>query len=276
MAGAALVLDTVSGHDALDSTCLDRPPTDVAASLAAAAASAGGSSRLSGLRVGLPDELSVSELGEEQRSLWADGIAWLHEAGATVERVSLPALKDALAAYYVVASAEASSNLARYDGARYGAVRESGAPLPWPSRGDFGAEVRRRILAGTFVLSSRAYQSHYGRAQRVRRRLVDQLDGCMGEGGVDMLLTPAAMGAAPLLSDALSGAVTDAYVNDIMAVGPSLAGLPAITVPCALSSADRMPLALQLVGSWGGEAELCRVAQVLEDSAEFSSNTIVD
>lgn len=237
--------------------------------------------RLDGVRVGVPAEFGPEELPAEARDAWEAGAARMEAAGAEIVRgVSLPAVRAALPAYYILASAEAMSNLARYDGIEYGRsaaatdadldAAESLHALLSASRGEgFGPEVRRRILLGSFVTSSRAYSSYVEKAQRVRRLVADQFAAALGPGGaVDLLLTPTATSTAPTvraLAEAYEADPVGAYLNDVMTVPANLAGVPALSVRAAESASDPgMPLGLQLMAAPLGEALLSRAGRVLE------------
>jgi aspartyl-tRNA(Asn)/glutamyl-tRNA(Gln) amidotransferase subunit A len=202
----------------------------------------------------------------EIEDLWQRGITWLKAAGATVREVSLPHTKYALPAYYIVAPAECSSNLARYDGVRYGS-REPGTDLigtyEATRAAGFGAEVRRRVLIGTYVLSAGYYDAYYLKAQKVRTLIRRDFDTAFGE--VDVLLTPTTPGPAFGIGE-VAGDPIQMYLNDIFTVPVNMAGLPGISVPAGLSS-EGTPLGLQLIGAPFAEATLFRAAQVIEDAA---------
>jgi aspartyl-tRNA(Asn)/glutamyl-tRNA(Gln) amidotransferase subunit A len=224
-----------------------------------------------GLRIGVPKEYRVDGMPPEIEKLWADGIAWLKAAGCEIVDVSLPHTKYALPAYYIIAPAEASSNLARYDGMRYGlratdarsltevyeATREEG----------FGAEVKRRILIGAYVLSAGYYDAYYLKAQKVRRRITD--DFVQAFETVDALLTPTAPSAAFGLGENSTDPIA-MYLNDIFTVTVNLAGLPGLSVPAGLD-AHGLPLGLQLIGRPLDEGTLFSLAGALEQSAGFSA-----
>ncbi|MCA6296788.1 MAG: Asp-tRNA(Asn)/Glu-tRNA(Gln) amidotransferase subunit GatA, partial [Phenylobacterium sp.] len=222
---AALLLQSMSGHDPKDSTSLDVEVPDFAAFVGRS---------VKGLRIGVPKEYRVDGMPAEIEALWEQGIAWLREAGCEIVEVSLPHTRYALPAYYIVAPAEASSNLARYDGMRYG-LRADAASLTdtyEKSRAEgFGEEVKRRILIGTYVLSAGYYDAYYLRALKVRRRIADDFTEAFGK--VDALLTPTAPPAAVALGENANDPVA-MYLNDIFTVTVNLAGLPGMSVPAGL------------------------------------------
>jgi aspartyl-tRNA(Asn)/glutamyl-tRNA(Gln) amidotransferase subunit A len=254
---AAILLRHMASPDPKDSTCVDAPVPDYEAELA------GG---IKGLNVGVPKEYRIDGMPREIEDLWQRGIEWLKAAGATIHDVSLPHTKYALPAYYIVAPAEASSNLARYDGVRYG-LREPGADLidtyEATRAAGFGAEVRRRVLIGTYVLSAGYYDAYYIKAQKVRTLIRRDFDEAFGK--VDVLLTPTTPGPAFGIGE-VSGDPIQMYLNDIFTVTVNMAGLPGISVPAGLSS-EGTPLGLQLIGPAFGEATLFRAAQAIEDAA---------
>lgn len=215
---------------------------------------------------------------------WRSAIGWVEAGGGEVVEVSLPRTREALAAYYTIALAEASSNLAKYDGIHYGARATGGATahdtvagLIRASRSEaFGPEVTRRIVAGNYVLSRAAYQSYYAQAQRVRRLVVEEFASAFGRGrratcgadaggAVHALLTPTAPTVAPTVSEAMRLTPLAAYANDVFTVPASLAGLPAISVPAGGRGGE--PIGLQVIGPHGGEGVVLQVAQGLEDAA---------
>jgi aspartyl-tRNA(Asn)/glutamyl-tRNA(Gln) amidotransferase subunit A len=254
---AAIMLKSMASHDPKDTTSVDTPVPDYEAGLA---------DGIKGLRVGVPKEYRVEGMSPEIDKLWEEGIAWLKAAGASVHEISLPHTKYALPAYYIVAPAEASSNLARYDGVRYG-LRVPGQDLIdtyESTRGEgFGAEVRRRILIGTYVLSAGYYDAYYLKAQKVRTLIKRDFDEAWKS--VDVILTPTtptpAFGLGEKLGDPLA-----MYLEDIFTVTVNMAGLPGISVPAGLSS-EGTPLGLQLIGKPFDEATLFRAAQTIEDAA---------
>ena len=254
---AAIMLRHMASPDPRDTTCVDAAVPDYEAELGVG---------VKGLKVGVPREYRMDGMPGEIEDLWQRGIEWLKAAGATVRDVSLPHTKYALPAYYIVAPAECSSNLARYDGVRYG-KREPGGDLidtyEATRAAGFGAEVRRRVLIGTYVLSAGYYDAYYLKAQKVRTLIRRDFDAAFGE--VDVLLTPTTPGPAFGIGE-VSGDPVQMYLNDIFTVTVNMAGLPGISVPAGLS-AQGTPLGLQLIGPPFGEPALFRAAQVLEDAA---------
>jgi aspartyl-tRNA(Asn)/glutamyl-tRNA(Gln) amidotransferase subunit A len=221
-----------------------------------------------GLRIGVPREYRVDGMPPEIEALWEQGIAWLKEAGCEIVDVSLPHTKYALPAYYIIAPAEASSNLARYDGMRYGLRVEGGNLVETyeKTRAEgFGAEVKRRILMGTYVLSAGYYDAYYLKALKVRRRIADDFDQAFGK--VDALLTPTAPSAAFALGENAGDPVA-MYLNDIFTVTVNLAGLPGMSVPAGLDS-QGLPLGLQLIGRALDEGTLFSLGGALEKAANF-------
>jgi aspartyl-tRNA(Asn)/glutamyl-tRNA(Gln) amidotransferase subunit A len=255
----AILLSSMAGHDPKDSTSLPVETPDFASFV---------SKSVKGLRVGVPREYRVDGMPAEIDALWEQGIAWLKDAGCEIVEVSLPHTKYALPAYYIVAPAEASSNLARYDGMRYG-LRVDGANLTETyerSRAEgFGAEVKRRIMIGTYVLSAGYYDAYYLKALKVRRRIADDFDQAFEK--VDALLTPTAPSAAFQLGDKSDDPVA-MYLNDIFTVTVNLAGLPGMSVPAGLD-ASGLPLGLQLIGRALDEGTLFSLGGALEKAANF-------
>jgi aspartyl-tRNA(Asn)/glutamyl-tRNA(Gln) amidotransferase subunit A len=258
---AAIMLGAMAGYDPRDSTCVDRPVPDYAAAL---------TGDVRGLRVGVPDEYRVEGMPAEVEALWRQGIDWLNAAGAEIVDISLPHTKYALPTYYIVAPAEASSNLARYDGVRYG-LRVDGETIQEMyenTRGEgFGAEVKRRILIGTYVLSAGYYDAYYLQAQRVRTCIAEDFRAAWDN--VDVVLTPTAPNTAFAQGENMDDPIA-MYLNDVFTVPASLAGLPAISVPAGLSG-DGLPLGLQLIGRVFDEETVLRAAHVLESAAEFTA-----
>jgi aspartyl-tRNA(Asn)/glutamyl-tRNA(Gln) amidotransferase subunit A len=258
---AALLLKSMSGHDPKDSTSLPVETPDFPAFVGKS---------VKGLRIGVPKEYRVDGMPKEIDELWAKGIEWLRDAGCLISEVSLPHTKYALPAYYIIAPAEASSNLARYDGMRYG-LRVRGDALAdvyqQTRSAGFGDEVKRRILIGTYVLSAGYYDAYYLKALKVRRRIAEDFDTAFET--VDALLTPTAPSAAFGLGENSADPIA-MYLNDIFTVTVNLAGLPAISVPGGLN-AQGLPLGLQLIGPALDEGTLFSLASVLEKSAGFSS-----
>ena len=254
---AAIMLREMASVDEKDSTSVDLPVPDYEAALEAG---------VRGKRIGVPREYRVDPMPEALERLWEKGVAFLRDAGAEVVPVSLPHTKYALPAYYIVAPAEASSNLARYDGVRYGtrvnaddivgmyeATRAAG----------FGAEVKRRILIGTYVLSAGYYDAYYLRAQKVRTLIKRDFETVFAE-GIDALLTPTTPG--PAFAMGAKPDPVEMYLNDIFTVPVNMAGLPGISVPAGLSD-DGLPLGLQLIGRPFDEAGLMPLARALEDAS---------
>jgi aspartyl-tRNA(Asn)/glutamyl-tRNA(Gln) amidotransferase subunit A len=255
----AILLTSMAGHDPKDSTSLPVDTPDFAAFVGKS---------VKGLRIGVPKEYRVDGMPAEIDALWEQGIAWLKDAGCEIVEVSLPHTKYALPAYYIVAPAEASSNLARYDGMRYG-LRVDGANLTETyekSRAEgFGAEVKRRIMIGTYVLSAGYYDAYYLKALKVRRRIADDFDQAFEK--VDALLTPTAPSAAFSLGERSDDPVA-MYLNDIFTVTVNLAGLPGMSVPAGLD-ASGLPLGLQLIGRALDEGTLFSLGGALEKAANF-------
>ncbi len=261
VADAALMLRSMSGHDPKDSTSL---PTDVPDFPAFVGKSP------KGLRIGVPKEYRVEGMPAEIETLWSRGVEWLKEAGCEIVEVSLPHTKYALPAYYIIAPAEASSNLARYDGLRYGERVEGGSlndTYELTRAAGFGAEVKRRVLIGTYVLSAGYYDAYYLKAQKVRSRIADDFDTAFLK--VDALLTPTAPSAAFALGDKSADPLA-MYLNDIFTVTVNLAGLPAISLPGGLDAAG-LPLGLQLIGKPLDEGTLFTLAGAMEKAAAFTA-----
>jgi aspartyl-tRNA(Asn)/glutamyl-tRNA(Gln) amidotransferase subunit A len=256
---AAILLTSMAGHDPKDSTSLPVETPDFAAFVGKS---------VKGLRIGVPKEYRVDNMPAEIDALWEQGIAWLKDAGCEIVEVSLPHTKYALPAYYIVAPAEASSNLARYDGMRYG-LRVEGANLTdtyEKSRAaGFGDEVKRRIMIGAYVLSAGYYDADYLKALKVRRRIADDFDQAFEK--VDALLTPTAPSAAFSLGDRSDDPVA-MYLNDIFTVTVNLAGLPGMSIPAGLDAAG-LPLGLQLIGRALDEGTLFSLGGALEKAANF-------
>jgi aspartyl-tRNA(Asn)/glutamyl-tRNA(Gln) amidotransferase subunit A len=256
---AAILLRSMAGHDPRDTTSMDLAVPDYE--------SAVGKS-IKGCKIGIPKEYRIEGMAAEMETLWSQGIDWLKAAGAEIVEVSLPHTKYALPAYYIVAPAEASSNLARYDGVRYGLRvpgRDIGDMYQKTRAAGFGAEVRRRIMIGTYVLSAGYYDAYYLRAQKVRTLIKRDFEECFAS-GVNAILTPATPSAAFGLGEKSSGDPIEMYLNDIFTVTVNMAGLPGISVPAGLS-AERLPLGLQLIGRPFDEETLFSAGQVIEDAA---------
>ncbi len=257
----ALLLQSMAGHDPRDSTSVNCPVPDYAASV-------GQSVR--GLKVGVPKEYRIDGTNPEILKLWEKGVAMLKDAGATIVDVSLPHTKYALQTYYVIAPAECSSNLARYDGVRFGQRVEGESLVDTYERTraeGFGREVKRRIFIGTYVLSAGYYDAYYNKARRVRKLIwqdfIDAYQKC------DVLLTPTAPSAAFAIGDNMQDPVT-MYLNDVFTIPASMAGMPGISLPAGLS-ADGLPLGLQLLGRPFDEETVFRVAHVIEKAAHFTA-----
>jgi aspartyl-tRNA(Asn)/glutamyl-tRNA(Gln) amidotransferase subunit A len=256
---AAILLRSMAGPDPKDSTCVDRPVPDYEAAVGRS---------VKGKKIGIPREYRLEGMPNEIEALWQSGVAWLRDAGADVIDISLPHTKHALPAYYIVAPAEASSNLARYDGVRYG-LRVPGkdvVEMYEKTRAEgFGREVRRRIMIGTYVLSAGYYDAYYVRAQKVRTLIKRDFEEAFAK-GVDAILTPATPSAAFAIGEKGSADPVEMYLNDIFTVTVNMAGLPGIAVPGGLDK-DGLPLALQLIGRPFDEEMLFSLAQVIEDAA---------
>jgi aspartyl-tRNA(Asn)/glutamyl-tRNA(Gln) amidotransferase subunit A len=260
---AAILLGGMASVDPKDSTSVDVPVPDYEAGL---------DSGVKGLRVGIPKEYRLKEAPPEINALWDQGVEWLKAQGAEIVDVSLPHTKYALPTYYIVAPAEASSNLARYDGVRFG-HRAAGAhdivDLYEKSRAEgFGAEVQRRILIGTYVLSSGYYDAYYLRAQKLRTLIAQDFAEAYKK--CDVLLTPTTPCPAFAVGEKTADPVT-MYLNDVFTVTVSLAGLPAISVPAGLTP-DGLPLGLQIIGKAFDEATVLRAGRALEVAANFNAN----
>jgi aspartyl-tRNA(Asn)/glutamyl-tRNA(Gln) amidotransferase subunit A len=259
----AILLGAMAGFDAKDATSLDLPVPDWEAALSA---------DLRGRKVGIPREYRLDGMDGEVAASWDQGIAWLKDAGAEVVDISLPHTKYALPTYYIIAPAEASSNLARYDGVRYG-LRDlpDGAGLQdmyAATRADgFGAEVKRRIMIGTYVLSAGFYDAYYTQAQKVRTLISRDFTQAFGE--VDVILAPTTPSAAFALGEK-SGDPLEMYLNDVFSVPASLAGLPAMSVPAALNS-QGLPLGLQVIGKPFDEQGVLNAGLAIESRAQFAA-----
>jgi aspartyl-tRNA(Asn)/glutamyl-tRNA(Gln) amidotransferase subunit A len=258
---AAIMLGAMAGHDPKDSTSAPVPVPDYAAAL---------TGDIRGLRIGIPREYRVPGMAAEIEALWQRGIDWLREAGAEPIEISLALTPQALPAYYIIAPAEASSNLARYDGVRFG-LRVEGDSLDAmyeaTRAAGFGAEVRRRVLIGTYVLSAGYYDAYYLKAQRVRTLIAR--DFAQAFERVDCILTPTTPSAAFAIGEKSDDPIA-MYLNDVFTVPADLAGLPALSVPAGLSQ-DGLPLGLQLIGRAFDEEGVLRVGHVLERAAQFSA-----
>ena len=259
---AALMLEVMCSGDKKDSTSLHLPVPEWTKSVGKS---------IKGMKIGVPKEYRADGMPEEIEKLWQQGIAWLKAAGAEIIDVSLPQTKYALPAYYIVAPAEASSNLARYDGIRYGS-RQSGdgsltSTYETTRAKGFGAEVQRRLLIGTYVLSAGYYDAYYLRAQKVRTRILQDFEEAFKQ--CDALLTPATPSAAFGYGEKGDDPVA-MYLNDIFTVTANLAGLPAIAMPAGLD-AQGLPLGLQVIGKALDEESCFKVAAAIEDAASFKA-----
>jgi len=256
---AAILLTSMAGHDHRDSTSIDRPVPDYEAAVGKS---------IKGMKIGIPKEYRLEGMAAEIDALWQRGAEWLQAAGAEIVEVSLPHTKYALPTYYIVASAEASSNLARYDGVRYG-LRVQGRDvidMYQKTRAEgFGPEVRRRIMIGTYMLSAGYYDAYYGRAQKVRTLIKKDFEDCFAD-GINAILTPATPSAAFGIGEKGEGDPVEMYLNDVFTVTVNMAGLTGIALPGGLS-AEGLPLGLQLIGRPFDEPTLFSLAQVIEDAA---------
>jgi len=257
----AILLRSMAGHDPRDSTSVDRPVPDYEAACRRS---------VKGLRIGVPCEYRVSGMASEIEAMWRAGEEWLGAQGAEVAEISLPHTKYGLPTYYIIAPAEASSNLARYDGVRYGLRVDGGdlTDLYERTRGEgFGAEVKRRILMGTYVLSAGYYDAYYLKAQKVRALIFKDFSDAFQN--VDAILAPTAPSAAFAEGEKTEDPVM-MYLNDIFTVPADLAGVPAMSVPAGLD-ADGLPLGLQVIGPPFGEEVVFTVGAALERAAGFTA-----
>jgi aspartyl-tRNA(Asn)/glutamyl-tRNA(Gln) amidotransferase subunit A len=258
----AIMLETMAGFDPKDSTSLGLPVPKWEAGL---------SSDLKGKRVGIPREYRIDGVPADINALWDKGIEWLRDAGAEIVEISLPHTKYALPTYYIIAPAEASSNLARYDGVRYGLRVESGGGLDQmyaaTRAAGFGAEVRRRIMIGTYVLSAGFYDAYFNKAQRVRTLIKQDFEKAFEK--CDLILTPTAPSAAFGLGDKSADPIA-MYLNDVFAVPASLAGLPAMSVPGGLDEMG-LPLGLHLIGPELDEQSVLNAGLAIEERAGFTA-----
>ena len=256
---AAILLRSMAGHDPKDTTSVDVPVPDYEAAIGRS---------LRGKVIGIPKEYRLDGMAGEIDALWEQGIGWLKSAGAEIREISLPHTKYALPAYYIVAPAEASSNLARYDGVRYG-LRVPGrdvAEMYGNTRAaGFGAEVRRRVMIGTYVLSAGYYDAYYLRAQKIRTLVKRDFERAFAD-GIEAILTPATPSAAFAIGEKSSDNPIEMYLNDAFTVTVNMAGLPGISVPAGLS-ADGLPLGLQLIGRPFDEEMLFALGSAIEEAA---------
>jgi aspartyl-tRNA(Asn)/glutamyl-tRNA(Gln) amidotransferase subunit A len=261
VADCAMLLGSMAGFDPKDSTSVDRPVPDYVAATRRG---------VRGLRIGVPREYRMDGMNADVEALWQSGLRWLRDAGAEIVDVSLPHTKYGLATYYIVAPAEASSNLARYDGVRFG-VREDGVDLidlyERTRAAGFGDEVKRRIMIGTYVLSAGYYDAYYLRAQKVRALILKDFTDAFAQ--VDALLTPTAPTAAFAQGEKMDDPIA-MYLNDVFTVPASMAGVPGMSVPAGLD-AQGLPLGLQVIGRPFDEETVFAVSQVIENAAGFAS-----
>ncbi len=264
VADNALMMQAMAGFDPKDSTSADVPLQDLSAAVTLG---------VKGMKIGIPSEYVLDGMDPEVVKIWQQGQDWLRAAGAELVDISLPHTKYALPAYYIIAPAEASSNLARYDGVRYGKRVESESldEMYALTRAEgFGEEVQRRIMIGTYVLSAGYYDAYYLKAQRVRRLIRNDFDTAFET--VDAILTPATPSAAFPIGRKVDDPVTN-FLNDVFTVPANLAGLPGMAVPAGMNG-DGLPLGLQLLARPYDEATLYAAGQVLEDAAGFTANPI--
>jgi aspartyl-tRNA(Asn)/glutamyl-tRNA(Gln) amidotransferase subunit A len=258
---AAIMLTAMAGHDPKDSTSVDVAVPDFRKAVE------GG---VKGLKIGIPKEYRLDGLSPEIVKLWDQGAAWMKEAGAEVREISLPHTKYALPVYYIIAPAEASSNLARYDGVRFG-LRVPGSSLDdmyeQTRAAGFGQEVKRRVMIGTYVLSAGYYDAYYLRAQKIRALILRDFTEAFKE--VDVILTPSTPTAAFGLEEKFDDPVA-MYLNDVFTVTVNLAGLPGISVPAGLDSKG-LPLGLQLIGRAFDEETVLKAGRALERAADFKA-----
>ena len=257
---AAILLKSMASVDKKDTTSVDLPVPDYESAIGKS---------VKGLKIGIPKEYRMDGMDSQIDTLWQQGIDWLKEAGAEIVDISLPHTKYALPAYYIVAPAEASSNLARYDGVKYG-LRVDGNDITdmyeQTRAAGFGKEVQRRIMIGTYVLSAGYYDAYYLRAQKVRTLIKQDFDQTFNA-GVDAILTPATPTPAfPIGDEEMAADPVKMFLNDIFTVTVNMAGLPGISVPAGLSSSG-LPLGLQLIGRPFDEETLFQLGQVIEDAA---------
>ncbi len=260
---SAIMLQSMAGHDQKDSTSANITKPNFETAL---------SGDIKGVRIGIPKEYRLEEMPEEIERLWAQGIDFLKDAGAQIIDISLPHTKYALPVYYIIAPAEASSNLARYDGVRYGfrAEGDSLEQMYKNTRGlGFGTEVKRRILIGTYVLSAGYYDAYYLKAQRVRALIKNDFDQAFLK--VDNILTPTAPSEAFAIDEHDDDPIK-MYLNDVFTVPSSLTGLPAISLPAGLSK-NGLPLGLQIIGRLFDEESILRTADVIERAVGFPGST---
>ncbi|MEO0912810.1 MAG: Asp-tRNA(Asn)/Glu-tRNA(Gln) amidotransferase subunit GatA, partial [Pseudomonadota bacterium] len=262
---AAIMLETMAGHDPKDSTSAPLPVPDFEAAL---------TGDIRGKTIGIPKEYRLDGMPEEIETLWSQGTEMLRDAGAKIVDITLPHTKYALPAYYVLAPAEASSNLARYDGVRYGhraELRQGEGVTEMYERTraeGFGKEVQRRVMIGAYVLSAGYYDAYYKRAQRVRTLIKRDFETVFAD-GVDAILTPATPSAAFGIGEMADADPIQMYLNDVFTVTVNLAGLPGVSVPAGLDS-QGLPLGLQIIGQPWGEADMLNTAYALEKAVGFA------
>src|SRR6202034_2567793 len=255
----AILLRTMAGGDAKDTTCVDLPVPDYEKAIGTS---------VKGMRIGIPKEYRMPGIATEIETLWQQGAQWLKDAGAETIGISLPFTKYALPAYYVVAPAEASSNLARYDGVRYGLRLSGNDTIEMYERtraAGFGKEVQRRVMIGTYVLSAGYYDAYYLRAQKVRTLIKRDFETCFAD-GIDAILTPTTPSAAFAIGEKGRADPIEMYLNDVFTVTVNMAGLPGISVPSSLD-AQGLPLGLQLIGRPFEEETLFALGAVIEKAA---------
>ena len=259
---AAIMTGAMAGHDVKDTTSIDIPVPDYEAAL---------TGDIRGLKIGIPKEYRVDGMPREIEDLWQQGMDWLKDAGAEIVDVSLPHTQYALPAYYIIAPAEASSNLARYDGVRYGnrVITDGDITSMYEATraAGFGDEVKRRVMIGTYVLSAGYYDAYYMKALKVRRLIAD--DFTQAFKSCDVLLTPTTPSAAFPLGQNQDDPLT-MYLNDVFTVTANLAGLPAMSLPTGLD-ARGLPLSLQLIGPAFGEEIILKTAHAIEGAAQFTA-----
>ena len=258
----ALLLEAMSSFDPKDSTSINTKVENYTSKL---------TEKVKGIKIGIPKEYRVDDMPEEIENLWKKGIDFLKDAGAIIKNISLPHTKYALPTYYIVAPAEASSNLARYDGVKYGhrANGENLNEMYENTRSEgFGDEVKRRILMGTYVLSSGYYDAYYLKAQKVRQLIKSDFDNAFND--IDAILTPSTPSAAFKIGDKSDDPIS-MYLNDIFTVPVNLSGLPAISVPAGYDK-NNLPLGLQLIGKTFDEQTVLNLSLAIEKRANFKKN----
>ncbi len=255
----ALLLESMAGYDPMDSTSANKEVPQYSKSL---------NGDIKGMKIGIPDEYRIDGMPDEIMKLWEQGIEWIKDAGAKAVRISLPHTKYALPAYYIIAPAEASSNLARYDGVRYGyrANENDLQDMYAKTRAEgFGEEVKRRIMMGTYVLSAGYYDAYYRKAQRVRRLILEDFEKAYEK--CDAILTPTTPSAAFAIGENEDDPIK-MYLNDVFTVTGNLAGLPGISIPSGIDK-DGLPLGLQITGRAWDEETVLKIAGTIEKAAQF-------